>query len=637
MKRLEMAGVKGNAISFSKAVITSAALTMDYGYISDGISQAAYSNSNLQSPLGNASKLLYAMETPTISFYLLLGFLALFYMCLYDGNALPKRAAVRIAAAFITICAIVGKLFYVYNDIWLFTRGTIQSAKGIFVFCGLFMLFSELLQFGVSEYVKYCEKYNDKAYGGFFAKKYAMPVCAAAIFAAWLPTIAAYYPAVFMGDSESIIYMAYNYPTELIDMVLPLKEGIYVTDHHPVLYTMYVSMALHAVKALGGSYNLGIFICAIMQCLFTVFVLAYSCVYCARGLKNEKPAFAAVLFYAIFPLIPQYAIMISKDTFFADLLLLFAVLIHKAVNAVNAKKDIAALIAVSAGIVLMRKNGVYILMITLLFAIMLYRAYSKRWIFALVCVILVHMLYTGAVLPNLGIRGGSVAEMLSIPFQQTARYVKYHGSEVTDEERKSISAVLDYDALAESYSGSLSDPVKGTYNKNAQGDELKAYFAVWIKMFFKHPEEYAASFLNNYYGYFYPVVNDAMKLARTSVGSMANADSDGYFDFSHLYDGFHYYMRDMLAFYVLIWMRVPVLNLFMTSALYVWAVLAALFLKALRRDKAAVLSSFMYLALMLTVLSGPSNAINYDRYVFPCILGMPFLISLIFSEKKGEY
>lgn len=622
--------------SFIKAVITSAALTMDYDLIADDISTFGYADA--EALPGTLSKLLYAIEAPSITALLLIVFFTFMYLYLYDKRAEGDVWLCRSTALFAAFCAITGKLFYVYDDIWLFFRGTVQLAKGLFVLVGLFWLFSGLAQLAFGAYISYCDKGRDERLGTMigklFVKRHSGIFIAALILTAWIPTIAAYYPAVFMGDSEDIIYMAYNYPSGLEDTVLPLREGLYVTNHHPVVYTLYVSIILHTVRMLGGSWNFGIFWCAMIQCLLTLGVLAYSCRYCAKYLKNEQLALAAVLFYALFPLMPKYAIMISKDTFFADLLLLWAILIHKTVNTKEIKKDMTALIAVSAGIALIRKNGIYVIILTLIFAIILYKNHWKRWILAMACILAVSVLHSNAVLPSAGIPEGSIAEMLSIPFQQTARYVKYHGDEVTEAEKHAISGVLDYDTLAENYSGNLSDPVKRTYNKSAAGAQRKAYFAAWFKMLLKHPEEYVAAFLNNYYGYFYPVVNDAMKLARTSVGSMANVNRDGYFDYSHCYDGFHVKLRDLLTFYDLLWMRIPVLNLLMTSALYVWAAAAAFLFKCVRRDKAAILPAVMYLALMLTVLAGPSNAINYERYVFPCILGMPLLITLTFCENE---
>ena len=624
--------------SIIKAAIMVMALTTDYGLIADEQSLSGYSNS--ETLFGTVSKLFYAIEPLTLNSFLLIVLLTFFNMHLYPIGALSKRN-IRIAkgAAFLSaFFAMIGKLFYVYNDIWLLTRGTVQMLKGLFVFAGLFLLFFGLIKFSIFEYIRYCEKTVRNKSGDYvcalFSMKYAGILTAAFILAAWMPTITAYYPAVFMGDSEDIIYMAYNYPSGIETSVLPLKEGIYITDHHPVIYTGYISLILHAVRALGGGWDFGIFLCSFIQCLLTICILSYSCIYCARYLKREDLALAAVLFYALLPWMPKYAIMISKDTFFADLLLLWAIRLHKAVCTKGTKKDMLALAIIAAGVTLIRKNGIYIMILTLIFAAVLYRNLWKQCLIVASAVVLVNMLYSNLVLPAAGIPEGSIREMLSVPFQQTARYVKYHSDEVTEEEKDAISGVLDYDSLAKGYTGGLSDPVKNTYHKTAEGAELKAYFAAWFQMLWKHPEEYVAAFFHNYYGYFYPVVNDAMKIARTSIGSMANVNRDGYFDFSHRYDRFHAGLRDMLTFYDLVWMRVPILNLFMTSALYVWVVPAAFILKGIRRDFAALPAVFMYLALLLTVLVGPSNAIHYERYVFPVMLGMPFLVILVFSENE---
>ncbi len=621
--------------SVLKAVITVAALTMDYSLVADDTALFGYTNP--ETLFGPLSKLFYALEAPSIAALMLTGFLTLFYLRLHDVKIQSQRTMSGIwgLAFFAAVCAVTGKLLYNYNDIWLLTRGTVQVLKGLIVLGGLFLLFSGVLQIAVFALLRPCaQNGNDSRIMRIFDNRYSFAMIAALLFAAWLPVITAYYPAVFMGDSEDIIYMAYNYPSGIETTVLPLKEGCYVTNHHPVLYTGYVSLLLHAVKLFGGSNNLGIFCCALVQCLLTLCVLAYSCLYCANNLGNKRLAFAGMCFYALFPLMPKYAIMISKDTFFADLLLLWAILMHKAVNAADIRKNMAALAAVSAAIVLIRKNGVYIMILTLILAAALYRHLWKRWLWVLFAVVAVNGVYSNIVLPAAGIPDGSVREMLSVPFQQTARYVKYHGDEVTQEERRAIEKVLDYQNLGSLYSENLSDPVKRTYNKAASGDELTDYLAVWFRMFFKHPTEYAAAFLNNYYGYFYPVVNDTMKIARTSVGSMANVNRDGYFDFSHCYGRFHTGLRDLLTFCDLLWMRIPVLNIMMTSALYVWIVLTAFFLNGIRHDRAAALPVFMYIALILTVLVGPSNAINYERYIFPCIMGMPFLVTLTLREMK---
>ena len=60
---------------------------------------------------------------------------------------------------------------------------------------------------------------------------------------------------------------------------------------------------------------------------------------------------------------------------------------------------------------------------------------------------------------------GGVQEMLSIPFQQTARYVKYHPKDITLSENAVLSKILDYDKLAKKYEPLSADPVKGYYQR----------------------------------------------------------------------------------------------------------------------------------------------------------------------------
>ena len=71
-------------------------------------------------------------------------------------------------------------------------------------------------------------------------------------------------------------------------------------------------------------------------------------------------------------------------------------------------------------------------------------------------------------------------EALSVCFQQTARYVKYHGDEVTQEEEEAIKKVLNYKDIGNLYDPNLSDPVKKTFKTESTSEDLKNYFVVII-------------------------------------------------------------------------------------------------------------------------------------------------------------
>lgn len=617
---------------WGKALFTLLAFFMNYAIVNIKDVQIYFSNED--SFFEELAKILLAIDTDIVWLLVLFAFFVKFYQIKCADKLEGKRKAASILlATMASISLMVGNAFTKYDGIELLVTGMIQLLKSGVVFAGYFMFFYHLMVIGIIQYDKYMDG-EKEIQSAFFEKKKAYFVIFGILMIVWIPTIVAYYPAMFMGDTEDILYMAFNYPTQVAATVKPSIDGIYITNHHPVIYTEFAGTTIRIVRKFGGTDNLAIFFCAMIQCVITAAVLSYSCVYCAKELKNKKIAVAAILFYAFCPWISKYAIMISKDTLFADFILLYGIQLHKVFR--SQKKSVISVILLAIAVVLLRKNGVYIVILSLVLSLVLYKKYWKKWLLCFGIIMAFQTGYSNVILPALGIAEGSVREALSVPFQQTARYIQKHGEEVTEDEQEAIDAVLDYAVLAEAYNPNLSDPVKGTYRIEAGSDELKEYFKVWFRMFWKHPGTYIAATINNYYGYFYPIVNNIQKLYSTSVGSMNNANRDGYFQFSNMQSSECRFLREFLAFIDLIWMRIPILNLFITNAFYVWTVIMGIVMKFCRQEKTGFVFVFIYFVLILTVLVGPCNAINYERYIFPCILGFPILIGVLLQETKQE-
>ena len=126
-----------------------------------------------------------------------------------------------------------------------------------------------------------------------------------------------------MGDTEDIIYMAYNYHTALADTVELISEDVLLVDHHSVLYTIILGFFVKLGRFLFQSENIGIFIYTVLQVLFTAWVLAYSLYQLKKCGVNAGIRGIILLFFCLFPWIPRYAMMATKDTLFADFLLLY--------------------------------------------------------------------------------------------------------------------------------------------------------------------------------------------------------------------------------------------------------------------------------------------------------------------------
>ncbi len=93
----------------------------------------------------------------------------------------------------------------------------------------------------------------------------------------------------------------------------------------------------------------------------------------------------------------------------------------------------------------------------------------------------------------LGVHPGGMQEMFSIPFQQTARYVKNHPTDISAKEKEVINKVLVFDDLAKKYNPTSADPVKRYSQRGSKKDYL-FYLTVWAAQGVRHPSTYVDAF-----------------------------------------------------------------------------------------------------------------------------------------------
>lgn len=146
---------------------------------------------------------------------------------------------------------------------------------------------------------------------------------------------------------------------------------------------------------------------------------------------------------------------------------------------------------------------------------------------------------------------------------------------VTDEERAVIDRVLKYENLGRRYNPDKSDAVKNCFNEYASQEDIKAYFEVWAQMFKKDPGCYISALINNYYGYFYPSARDAWVYSTArSAEIMAKPDNLKYFDFHPVDSKVVRWCDHLINLYRVAVQRIPFISLTMSSATYVWIMIA---------------------------------------------------------------
>ncbi len=439
------------------------------------------------------------------------------------------------------------------------------------------------------------------------------------IFLLQLPLVIIRYPAGIDADGYS-----------QIDLFL---SNNLTTTHWPPASTVFMGLFALAGKNIFGAYEIGLFIYVLVQSLIVSLVIGY-CMKVLKGIGTKKSVLTAVYAgYLFSPFVLSYSTQITKDTIYAYLMLLFIAAVAAELFELSTDMchkiivfSLAFLVCIS------RNNGVFAvfaMVVSLLISMIAKREMRQylslfiRITAACVMYVVYMMVLTGPV----GLQPGSMAEALSIPFQQTARYVKYYPDDVTDEEKEIIDSVIGYEGLAEAYNPLLSDDVKGRFSGNK--DALAPYFSVWIKHFTRHPLVYAEATLANSIGFYYTDAKldngGAVGFSRDMAQNIAQAI--GGIPFNESGGVLRALRIAAIAFFKVVG-NIPFMWFLCSTALYNWLSLF-LFVRELRqrRCKKVVLLAPSVMGIAVCIAS-PTFTRNGDRYALSIIFTLFFLIAV---------
>ncbi len=440
--------------------------------------------------------------------------------------------------------------------------------------------------------------------------------------AAWLPWVTVFWPGSVDWDSWG-----------QISQVLGVQE---MTAHHTVLSTWLHGWLFRLGRAL-GSDNLGVFLYIVLQFLVCAWVFGQVTAFAARLGCSRGVQYAVTAFFALDPIWGAFIQTQVKDTLYTGLFVLFVLktadLLLFPQEWQGSRPRLTAYAVLGVLCCLLRKNGIYAVVPMLLAsAFTVSEKHLRRPVLAVLLAVCIGSFgfdtFTEKVLD---IPAGSVGEALSVPMQQTARYIRDYGNEVTDDERTAIEKVLDYDAIAQSYMPELSDGVKQYYKNPGKGD-LARYMLVWAKMLLKHPVCYFEATHANSHGYYtitkcraindyYTFNNDiCMEMSEMNVHYL---DKSGYLRYA--------FVQALSAFE-----KLPLVGLTTSIGFMAWLT-AVLGLWLARCKAKPVLPVFIGLGIFwLTCIASPVN--DCMRYFLPVAgcLPMVFCLSAVFSREKSE-
>lgn len=498
----------------------------------------------------------------------------------------------------------------------------------IYLFIHLFSLLDDLIDKSKNREVRFKNKYLYKYLELF--NKYPFKVSFVTILIVLSIYMLAFYPIVLSPDPSFQIKMYFNEHTKYIDWVIQRDPEIFMTSHHPVFQTYMIGFCLSLGRFLVND-NFGLFLYTLIQSLIYSSVLAYTIKYMSNNGIKSRNRLIVLGMYLIIPMYLLYSMSAVKDTLYTAFMILFILKVfdiiknYKEINL--SYKYIAVLYFIMLFIGLFRHNGVYVIALTIFVLIFYTRKNALKILISFFAFFVSIYAFDKVLIPYLGISDGSAREMLSVPFQQTARLVSEKPDFYNEEDIKIIDYILKYDTLASRYNPDLADPVKNEYNKNTTKEDLKDYFYVWFKGLKKHPDIYVDATLNNTYGFFYPDKHNWYIYARYDKRVTDNGLVD-----------YHYnklsFLRAFIDGYANTVPYIPIIGAVSNIALNTWAVLILAAYLINTKNKRFLISLLPLFGSILFCFIGPAN--TYFRYTMPYIFALPVLTVLLLEYIRGE-
>ncbi len=442
-----------------------------------------------------------------------------------------------------------------------------------------------------------------------FLEKHFSLIGFGVILIGWLPWILLNYPGSGCPDG-------------LLQLQQFLGQAPWSAGHPPLSTCIMGSLFTLGQRLIDA--NFGFF----LYCLFQTCTGAWIFSLSMKKLQNlgipAKWCMWGILFFAFTPLWGTYAQWVEKDLFFAQICVLQTIsMLDILVKKQCGTKDALLLAGTSLGAVFLRNNGIHAILPALLLLTIWLRGRSRKRVLAvMLTTLLVYESVMKILFPSLGVLAVHKSETLSIPFQQTARYVIEHLEDVTEHEREVIDSVFGFESMF-NYNPVISDPVKGSY----RGADLTEYYKIWFLMFFKHPDSYLSAFVNLSYGYLAPVSQNIEAWIQ-----------EEYYESMEDMGLYHVFDIHLAYFLAQIWhlsMNLPLVKYLCTPGMYTWIIMALAMLLIKRRCYSSLILLVPSIMNILVCLASPlADAIRYE---LPTVASTPLLIGWVYYSFRSQF
>ena len=459
---------------------------------------------------------------------------------------------------------------------------------------------------------------------------------------AWLPVYLAYYPGI----------CAYDAPVQTGQIV-----DHYYFDHHPIVHTLFLQGMLLLGSHIFGSVNSGMALYTAAQMLLLAGSMSYGLLALHRRKIGTGWQLVILLLGMFFPFHWYMSVSMTKDTVFSAFFLLqlvsFTELLKEDRRSLRLGAGDLLFGIATVGMILFRNNGKYAMIVLLVFQVLTVcfgKKARKLWgrLLAIsLAAFCVGLFVLSAVFSATHAEQGDRREMLSMPIQQMARCMVYHGGigvlaeddGTMDDADKSLINDFILDEAYREYAPGFADPVKRHTNtyvaRYRSGDFIRTY----LHLLTEYPGDMINAALATNAGFLSPFdvthaeVNQVEGRAGLSY-VQTRWEEDTLNERGIYKDSKWPWLFTQLENWAEnnSYLQIPVLKYLFVPGSYLWLYLALAVILVIADKKRFCLPLAIVAGYYGTMLLGPTVQM---RYVYPVMLALPYLLALA-SEKRNR-
>lgn len=462
-----------------------------------------------------------------------------------------------------------------------------------------------------------------------------------------------------------LVFDILNFPGALTgDMAGQLQQYFGTAEwssHHPPASSFLSGLIIQVGSMFGGG-NAGLFFMVLIQTVCMAAVCAYMLI---EMKKLSVPNWLYIITWICMITSPYYNNYVSvavKDELYSIGFALFEIeficLLRKGIVIANETRHIVLWNISSIAVLLLRNNGKYALYPTLVF-VFFYGLYHyikakrdnkrsgllKYCLLLIVLPVLISICANGCLNTVYSVEKGSIREALSIPIQQTARYVKYYEEDVTEDEKEALLKLFDFESLnelGESYVPKVSDYTKIKFVYYPSIEQLLDYFRIWLSMGIRHPGTYIAATMNqNFYLFDLSTPNNIVNVGVDGLGGVSSAGKarENVITLNEdieMYniDGFSTAHKLLFILYQA-YFYLPIIGYLAHPALYTLIMLACVAIIVKRKTCNALYGMLPIALAWITVILAPAIQ-RHPRYMFPVIFSMPIYLAFFLKQVRDK-